>query len=57
MQTLNEQLQNISVLVFGTQVPKHVGDVYLTSALIKTVHLTGVINGVRWYKNAQNGQL
>jgi hypothetical protein len=47
MQTLNEQLQNISVLVFGTQVPKHVGDVYLTSALIKTVHLTGVINGVR----------
>jgi len=47
MQILNEHLQNISVLAVGTQVPKHVGDVYLTSALIKTVHLIGVINGVR----------
>lgn len=47
MQTLNEHLQNISVLAVSTQVPKRVGDVYLTSALIKTVHLTGVIDGVR----------
>jgi lactam utilization protein B len=47
IQTLKKHLQHVSVHVYHLQVPKHFGDIHLMSALIKTVHGVGVINGVR----------
>jgi hypothetical protein len=38
----------------GTHVPKHVAEAHVMFVLIKNVHLVGIINGVRWYKNAWN---
>jgi len=41
----------------GTYKPQRVGLAHLMFVLIKNVHLFGIINGVRWYKNVRNEKL